>query len=122
MNRKLKKYMDDIDKVEKRIAEYQEQLETLKIGLKQEQEYEMVRAIRSLNLGRNVLFSVLNGLQDGSMTIRDLEDMGADFSDEEEAHDSDEDDSDDLTDDSYSDNEDEDSGESHWQRGGRYGE
>lgn len=114
--------MDDIDKVEKRIAEYQTQLETLKIGLKQEQEYEMVRAIRSLNLGRNELFSVLNGLQDGSMTIRDLEDMGADFSDEEDAPAPETESDEDMTDDFESGNEDEDSEESHWQRGGRYGE
>ena len=119
MNRRLKKYMDDIDKVEKKIAEYQEQLQILMAGLKQEQELEMVRTLRSLNLDRRELFSVLNGLQDGTMTISDLEKLGAGSEEDEDdlaveefltPEDTEEQDSD----------EDEDSKESHWQEGGRY--
>ena len=119
MNRRLKKYMDDIDKVEKKIAEYQEQLQILMAGLKQEQELEMVRTLRSLNLDRRELFSVLNGLQDGTMTISDLEKLGAGSEEAEDdpaveesltPEDTDEQDS----------NVDEDSKESHWQEGGRY--
>ena len=119
MNRRLKKYMDDIDKVEKKIAEYQEQLQILMAGLKQEQELEMVRTLRSLNLDRRELFSVLNGLQDGTMTISDLEKLGA-------GSEGDEDDSavkESLTPedmDVQDSDEDEDSKESHWQEGGRY--
>ena len=119
MNRRLKKYMDDIDKDEKKIAEYQEQLQILMAGLKQEQELEMVRTLRSLNLDRRELFSVLNGLQDGTMTISDLEKLGAGSKEAEDdlaveesltPEDTDEQDSD----------VDEDSKESHWQEGGRY--
>ena len=118
MNRRLKKYMDDIDKVEKKIAEYQEQRQVLMAGLKQEQELEMVHTLRSLNLDRRELFSVLNGLQDGTMTIQDLENMEEKKHSKKDGYEKPEQNEESDLDNSLKDDEGENQEDSYWQEGG----
>lgn len=70
VNKKISRYMEEIEKTEKKIADLQLYLKGIKNSLKEEEEKEMVRSIRGMNLDRKVLLSFLNGLQDGSVTFQ----------------------------------------------------
>lgn len=70
MNKRIEKYLDEIEKTEKKIADLQVYLKGIKSSLKEEEEKEMVRSIRSMNLDRSDLLSFLRGLQDGSVTFQ----------------------------------------------------
>lgn len=74
MNRKLQRYLTEIEKTEQKIADLQQHLKDLRLGQKQEEDLEMVRVIRGMKLGSKDLLHVLNGLQDGTMSIQDLMD------------------------------------------------
>ena len=50
MNKKYKRYLDEIERTEAKIAELQEYLKITKAALKQEEELEMIKAIRSMKL------------------------------------------------------------------------
>lgn len=70
MNKKIKKYMDEIQKTEKKIEELQQYLKGLRTALKQEEDSEMIKSIRSMKLDTQALHGLLNGIQDGSVTFR----------------------------------------------------
>lgn len=67
MNKKYKRYLDEIERTEAKIAELQEYLKTTKAALKQEEELEMIKAIRSMKLKGRDLFDVLNQMQNGNV-------------------------------------------------------
>lgn len=69
MNKKYKRYLDEIEKTEAKIAELQEYLKTTKAALKQEEELEMIKAIRSMKLKGRDLFDVLNQMQNGNVSL-----------------------------------------------------
>ncbi|MDD3186079.1 MAG: DUF4315 family protein [Clostridia bacterium] len=73
MNKKLKRYLDEIDKTNGKIAELQEYLKSVQIALKKEEDGEIIRSIRSMKLEPKALFDLLNGLQDGSLTIQQVQ-------------------------------------------------
>lgn len=73
MSKKLQRYIDEIERTERKMEELQRHLEDLRTGQKQEEELEMVRVLRSLKLGSKDLMRVLSGLQDGTMSIKDLD-------------------------------------------------
>lgn len=73
MSRRLQRYLDEIERTEQKIEELQQHLKELRIGQKQEEELEMVRVLRSLKLESRELMQVLNGLQNGTMSIKDLD-------------------------------------------------
>lgn len=69
MNKKLKRYLDEAEKTEAKIQELQDYLKSVRAAQKQEEDLEMVRSLRSLKLSGHDLFSLLNGIQDGTVTI-----------------------------------------------------
>lgn len=69
MNKKYKRYLDEIERTETKIAELQEYLKTTKAALKQEEELEMIKAIRSMKLKGRDLFDVLNQMQNGNVSL-----------------------------------------------------
>ena len=54
MNRKIKKYLDEIEKTEKKIADLEMYLKGVRSALKEEENNEMIKSIRGMKLkGRN---------------------------------------------------------------------
>lgn len=52
MNKKIKKYLDEIAKTEKKIADLQQYLRGVQAALKQEEDNEMIRCIRGIQSGK----------------------------------------------------------------------
>ena len=50
VNRKIKKYLDEIDKTEKKIEELQQYLKGVRAALKEEENSEMIKCIRGMKL------------------------------------------------------------------------
>lgn len=71
MNKKLKRYLEEIDRTEEKIAELQGHLKNIRAAQKQEEDLEIVRSIRGMKLSGRDLFALLNGLQDGTLKIRE---------------------------------------------------
>ena len=69
MNKKYKRYLDEIERTEAKIVELQEYLKTTRAALKQEEELEMIKAIRSMKLKGRDLFDVLNQIQSGNVSL-----------------------------------------------------
>ncbi len=69
MNRKLLRVLDEIDKTEAKIAEWQAHLESLHKQRVQLEEKEIVRAVRTLNLTSRELVAVVDGLCTGGLTF-----------------------------------------------------
>ena len=64
MNKKIKKYMEEIHKTEKKIADLQQYLKGLHAALKQEEDNEMIKSIRGMKLDSHALHDLLNGIQE----------------------------------------------------------
>lgn len=73
MNKKLKKYLDEIDKTNAKIAELQEYLKTVQVAQKKEEDGEIIRSIRNMKLSPQALYEMLGGLQDGTLTIKQVQ-------------------------------------------------
>ena len=58
MNKKIKKYLDEIAKTEKKIADLQQYLRGVQAALKQEEDNEMIRCIRGMKTGALALGAV----------------------------------------------------------------
>lgn len=69
LNKRIKRYLDEIEKTEKKIAELQRYLKGIQAALKQEENNEMVKSIRGMKLSSKELFDLLNGIQDGSVSF-----------------------------------------------------
>ena len=78
MNRKIKRYLDEIERTEKKIEELQAYLKGIRVVLKAEEENEMIKSIRSMKLNSHELFDLLNGIQDGSISFQTEEESGSD--------------------------------------------
>ena len=50
MNKKIRRYLEEIEKTEKKIADLQQYLKGIKSALKEEENNEMIRAIRGMKL------------------------------------------------------------------------
>lgn len=70
MNKKLKRYLDEGERLEGKIAELQEQLKGIHAAQKMEEDLEIVKSIRSMKLNGRDLFSLLCGLQEGSVVLQ----------------------------------------------------
>lgn len=77
MNKKIKRYLDEIERTEKKIEELQAYLKGIKTALKAEEETEMIKSIRSMKLNSHELFDLLNGIQDGSIIFQEDEESGS---------------------------------------------
>ena len=63
MNRKLHRVLDEIQKTERKIAEWQEHLK------EQLENQEIVKTIRSMKLDSRRMLELLEGLQEGSVCL-----------------------------------------------------
>ena len=69
LNRRIKRYLEEIDKTERKIAELQQYLKGVQSALKQEENNEMIKSIRGMKLKGQDLFDLLNGIQDGTISF-----------------------------------------------------
>jgi predicted RNA binding protein with dsRBD fold (UPF0201 family) len=69
MNVKLKRVNDEINKIETRISEWQNQLKLLKQQRKQLEDQEIIKAIRSMQLEGMDMVYLLDGIQKGSIVF-----------------------------------------------------
>lgn len=79
MNKKIKRYLEEIEKTEKKIADLQQYLKGIKSALKEEENNEMIRAIRGMKLEGKELFQFLENLKDGNVHLevtRESEETG----------------------------------------------
>ena len=67
MNKKIKKYLDEIAKTEKKIADLQQYLRGVQAALKQEEDNEMIKCIRGMKMDNDQLYDLLDGIQSGSL-------------------------------------------------------
>ena len=63
MSKKLKKFLNDAEKTESKIAELEEYLRNVRAAQKKEEDNEIVRAIRSTKLGGRDLLALLENFQ-----------------------------------------------------------
>lgn len=70
LNRRIKRYLEEIDKTERKIAELQQYLKGVQSALKQEENNEMIKSIRGMKLSSKELFDLLNGIQDGNVRFQ----------------------------------------------------
>ena len=70
LNKRIKRYLAEIEKTEKKIAELQRYLKGVQTALKQEENNEMIKSIRGMKLSSKELFDLLNGIQDGSVSFK----------------------------------------------------
>lgn len=70
MNRKIKRYLDEIERTEKKIEELQAYLKGVRVALKAEEENEMIKSICSMKLNSHELFDLLNGFRTEASAFR----------------------------------------------------
>ena len=70
MSKKLKKFLNDAEKTESKIAELEEYLRNVRAAQKKEEDNEIVRAIRSTKLGGRDLLALLENIQAGTVTLQ----------------------------------------------------
>ncbi|MCI6767109.1 MAG: DUF4315 family protein [Lachnospiraceae bacterium] len=69
MSKRLKRLIEEEERTIAKIEELQEHLKEIRIARKQEEDQEIVRSIRTMKLGARELFSLLSGIQEGSVAI-----------------------------------------------------
>lgn len=69
INRQLLRMLDEIEKVEGKIAQWQKYLGELNIRKEQLENQEIIKSIRSVKLGSRELLSVLLDIQSGSIVL-----------------------------------------------------
>lgn len=70
MSKKLKKFLNDAEKTESKIAELEEYLRNVRAAQKKEEDNEIVRAIRSTKLGGRDLLALLENIQAGNVMFQ----------------------------------------------------
>ena len=70
MSKKLKKFLNDAEKTESKIAELEEYLRNVRAAQKKEEDNEIVRAIRSTKLGGRDLLALLENIQAGNVPFQ----------------------------------------------------
>ena len=69
MSKKLKKFLNDAEKTESKIAELEEYLRNVRAAQKKEEDCEIIRAIRSTKMGGRELLALLDNIQAGNVTF-----------------------------------------------------
>lgn len=69
MSRKLRRVLDDIQKTEEKIAVWQDHLDALNTKREMLENAEIIKSVRSMRLGSRELLSVLEGVQNGTVTL-----------------------------------------------------
>lgn len=69
MNKKLNRVLDEIAKVEAKIAAWQEYLEELNIRKNQLEDAEIIKSVRAMKLGSREMLTFLEDLQSGAVSV-----------------------------------------------------
>lgn len=83
MNKRIKRYLEEIEKTERKITELQQYLKGVQTALKQEENNEMIKSIRGMHLDSKELFELLNGIQEGKIKFKVEEELESDHSEED---------------------------------------
>lgn len=67
MNIKLKRVIEEIEKIEKKVSEWQDQLKALRQQRKQLEDQEIIRSIRSMQMSGTDMLELLDGIQNGNI-------------------------------------------------------
>ncbi len=67
MNVKLKRVIEEIDKIEKKVSEWQDQLKHLRQQRKQLEDQEIIKSIRSMQMSGADMLTLLDGIQNGNI-------------------------------------------------------
>ena len=67
MNVKLKRVIEEIDKIEKKVSEWQDQPKQLRQQRKQLEDQEIIKSIRSMQMSGTDMITLLDGIQNGSV-------------------------------------------------------
>lgn len=70
MNRKIKKYNEEIIRTEKKISELQAYLKGIRCALKEVENEEIIKSIRGMKLNNKELVEMLEKIQDGTLTLQ----------------------------------------------------
>lgn len=70
MNVKLNRLLDEIQRTEEKIAVWQERLNVLNERRKQMENEEIVKSIRSMRLGSREMLVLMEGIQNGTVSIQ----------------------------------------------------
>ena len=76
MSKKLGRYLEDIEKTEKKMAELKAHLEAVRQSQKADEDAEIVRSIRSMNVKGWDLIRLLDSIQNGTVELRPAEFTG----------------------------------------------
>ena len=76
MSKKLSRYLKDIEKTEKKMAELKAHLEAVRQSQKADEDAEIVRSIRSMNVKGWDLLRLLDSIQNGTVELRPVEPAG----------------------------------------------
>lgn len=76
MNKKLLKVLDDIDRAEAKIAEWQEHLAKLHEQRVQLEEKEIIRAVRAMGMTSRELAAAVDGIYAGKLTLAEIPGTG----------------------------------------------
>ena len=69
MNKRIRKCLREEDRIDKRIAELLSQKADLEVARGQEEEKEIIKAIRGMKLEKHELADLLEGLQSGEISL-----------------------------------------------------
>ena len=78
MNKKLHRVLDEIQKTEEKIAAWQEHLGELNVQKEMLEDAEIIKSVRSMRLNSRELLSVLEGVQNGTVTLSEKPEMTED--------------------------------------------
>ena len=73
MSKKLSRYLEDIEKTEKKMAELKAHLEAVRQSQKADEDAEIVRSIRSMNVKGWDLLRLLDSIQNGTVELRPVD-------------------------------------------------
>lgn len=73
MSKKLSRYLEDIEKTEKKMAELKAHLEAVRQSQKADEDAEIIRSIRSMNVKGWDLLRLLDSIQNGTVELRPTE-------------------------------------------------
>ena len=85
MSKKLKKFLNDAEKTESKIAELEEYLRNVRAAQKKEEDSEIIRAIRSTKMGGRELLALLDNIQAGNVTFLTAVNKASEEAETEEA-------------------------------------
>ena len=73
MSARLDRAIADVERIDRKIIMYQEQKKEALARLRQVENEEIIRAVRTMNLSRRELSDLLKGIQEGTVSFADIE-------------------------------------------------